>query len=84
MKLLLDGSIPRPLIASFPAEFEVRMVYAMGWASSENGELLELASEHGFDVLITADRGIEYQQNLKHLPLPVVVMLAHRTRVQKL
>ena len=84
MKLLLDESIPRHLGTSFPDGFEVSTVQRMGWAGSKNGELLELAAAHDFDAFITADRGIEYQQNPDGLPLPVVVLLARRTRIQEL
>ncbi len=56
----------------------------MGWAGRSNGDLLKLAAAHDFDAFITADQGIEYQQNLDDLPIPVVVMIASRTRVQEL
>ena len=56
----------------------------MGWAGRSNGDLLRLAGAHGFDAFITADQGIEYQQNLDTLPIPVVIMIASRTRVQEL
>ena len=84
MKLLLDESIPRQLRAHFPTAFNVRTVRQMGWAGSENGRLLELAADRGFDALITADQGIEYQHNLDELPIAVVVMIARRTRLQEL
>ena len=84
MKLLLDESVPRQLNAFFPNTFEVRTVQRMGWAGSKNGDLLRLAAAHGFDAFITADQGIEYQQNFDNRPLPVIVMIASRTRVQEL
>lgn len=56
----------------------------MGWAGSGNGALLRLAQASGFDAFITADQGIEYQQNLDCLPLPVLILIAHRTRVTEL
>ena len=84
MKLLFDESIPRQLGAYFLDRFEIQTTQQMGWAGSKNGDLLRLAASHGFDALITADQGIEYQQNLESLPIPVVVMIASRTRVQEL
>lgn len=39
---------------------------------------------HGFDAFVTADQGIEHQQNLEKLPIPVIVMIAPRTRLQEL
>ena len=84
MKLLLDESVPRPLGAHFPTSFEIRTVQRMGWSGRSNGDLLRLAASHEFDGFITADQGIEYQQNLDNLPLPVIVFIAPRTRVQEL
>ena len=84
MKLLFDESVPRQLGVYFPDRIEVQTAQQMGWAGSKNGDLLRLAASHGFDALITADQGIEYQQNLESLPIPVVVMIASRTRIQEL
>lgn len=84
MKLLLDESVPKRLGSFFPGEFEVHTVQQMGWTGSSNGDLLRLASAHGFDVLITVDRGIEYQQNLSYLTIPVIIMIAHQNRLQEL
>lgn len=83
MKLLLDESVPRPLGTRFPERFEI-LVQQMGWTGSSNGELLRLAADDDFAALITADQGIEYQQNLKNLTIPVIVLIAHRTRFQEL
>ena len=80
MKLLLDESVPRRLGSCFPVPYEVRTVPEMGWAGTGNGALLRLAADHGFEALVTVDRGIAYQQNLDDLPIPVVVMLAFRNR----
>ena len=77
MKLLLDESVPRRLAASFPASFTLRTVQEMGWAGTGNGLLLQLAAAEGFEVLVTVVRGIEHQQNVSELPIPVIIMLAH-------
>lgn len=84
MKLLLDESIPRKLASCFPSEIEVRTVPQMDWAGTKNGKLLALAAEAGFEALVTADRGIEYQHNPKSLPLSVVILQSYRTRFQDL
>jgi len=84
MKLLLDEQVPRQLAASFPDEFEVLTVQQMGWAGTKNGQLLQLASEHKFVALITADKNMEYQQNLADLPVIVIVLIAHGNRLQEL
>ena len=83
-KLLLDESVPRPLAASFSPQFDVLTVQEMGWAGSQNGRLMQLASEHGFDALITVDQGFEYEQNPATLPIPVIILIAVRSRVQDL
>ena len=84
MKVLLDESTPRRLTSSFPGSFEIRTVRQMGWAGCGNGESLRLAADHEFDSLITVDQGFEYQQNVADLPIPVVIMIARRTRLHEL
>ena len=84
MRLLLDESVPGPLGSYFPSSYQVETVQHMGWAGRSNGDLLALAAESGFDAFVTADQGIEYQQNLDQLSLPVVVLIAHRTRLREL
>ena len=84
MKLLLDESVPKRLGSFFPSELKVRTVQQMGWAGSSNGDLLRLASAHGFDALVTVDRGIEHQQNREHLTIPVIIMIAHQNRLPEL
>ena len=62
MRILLDESLPRRLSLEFP-EHEVQTVQRCGWAGLKNGALLKVASE-GFQVLLTGDQNIQYQQNL--------------------
>ena len=68
----------------FPETFELRTVQQMGWAGTKNGDLLKQAAARGFDALVTADQGIEYQQNPNTLPIAVLVLIASRTRIQEL
>ena len=84
MNVLLDESIPKRLASSFPDSFQTRTVQQMGWAGRGNGELLRLAVENGFAALVTVDQGFAYQQNLRELPIPVIIMTAGRTRFQEL
>ena len=56
----------------------------MDWAGTTNGELLHRAAIGGFDALVTVDRGFEYQHNVSELPIPVVILVALRNRVQGL
>jgi hypothetical protein len=55
----------------------------MGWASIENGELLALASQ-AFDVFVTVDRNLAFQQNLAALPIPVIILQARTNRLADL
>ncbi len=55
----------------------------MGWTSLGNGALLRQAAVE-FDALLTADQNIEFQQNLKMLPLAVVVLVASSNRIEAL
>ena len=84
MKLLLDEQVPVRLARSFPEQFEVRTVRQMGWASVKNGALLRLAAENGFRALVSADKNMEYQQNLKELAIPVIVLTAKDNRLPAL
>ncbi len=84
MKLPLDESVPRRLAGDFPESFTLHTVQEMGWTGAENGLLLSLAAGRGFAAFIRVDRGIEHQQNANELPIPVVIMIAARNRMQEL
>jgi hypothetical protein len=73
MRILLDESLPNP-IRSMLMGHVVRTVVECGWEGVSNGKLLALAAA-SFDVMLTADRNIKYQQNLKTLPVAVVVLV---------
>jgi hypothetical protein len=77
-RVLLDENLPRKLRRELP-EFAVRTVQEEGWASLVNGELLSRA-QHTFDVLLTADRRLQFQQNLSRFDIAVVVILTHDLR----
>ena len=82
MRLLLDESLPRGLKHEFLGH-EVKTVPEMGWAGRDNGELLELASP-GFDVFLTADQGIGYQQNVAGFDIAVITLAGRTNRVADL
>ena len=56
----------------------------MGWARCCDGKLPRRAANHGFDALGTVDQGFEQQRNVSERPIPVVSMIAVRTRLQEL
>lgn len=82
MRLLLDESLPRGLKGEFGSH-EVTTVTDMGWTGKDNGELLELASGQ-FDLFLTADQGIQYQQNLAGFDIAVVTLAAKSNRLKDL
>ena len=80
MRLLLDECVPRRLRREL-SDHEVHTVPEMGWAAKENGELLELASNF-FDVFITADQRLSYQQDVARFSIAVVVLVARRNKIE--
>ena len=80
MRILPDESLPKDL-APLISGHDVTTVRAAGWSSIKNGKLLSLAAAQ-FDVFITADRNLEFQQNLAALPIAVVVLFVRRTRME--
>jgi predicted nuclease of predicted toxin-antitoxin system len=76
MRILLDESLPHDL-AALIAGHDVSTVRDEGWASVKNGQLLALAATK-FEAFITADRNLEFQQNLAKLPIAVVVLVARK------
>jgi len=83
MRVLLDEQIPRHL-ANELTEHEVRTVQQQGWAGLTNGELLRRAAEEGFEVFVTADQKLEFQQNLARSGLRVLVLVARSNALEDL
>lgn len=84
MKILLDESLPRKLKYDFDKEHEVLSVKEQGWLGKKNGVLLKLMSEYSFDLFITVDKNLQYQQNLEPIPLTIVVLRASDNRRETL
>ena len=82
MKLLLDECIDRKLAREFP-DYDVKTVPQMGWAGVQNGQLLALA-EAEFDIFITVDRNLSFQQNLPQFNIAVIVLQAPSNRLADL
>jgi predicted nuclease of predicted toxin-antitoxin system len=82
MRILLDESLPNDL-ARLILDHQVSTVRHEGWTSVTNGKLLALAATK-FDAFITADRNLEFQQNLTKLPIAVVILVARKSLVQDL
>jgi predicted nuclease of predicted toxin-antitoxin system len=82
MKLLFDECVPKKLKRAIN-EHEVLTVSEMSWRGVKNGKLLALAA-HEFDVFVTVDQNMGYQQNLDLLPLPIIVLEATSNRLKDL
>ena len=82
MRILLDECLPRRLKRDLVGH-DSRTAPEMGWSSKRNGELLGLA-EVEFDVFITVDRNLSFQQDLRRLRLAVVVLFANSNRYSDL
>lgn len=79
MHVLLDEQVDWRLKRSFGPEHDVETVRERGWIGKRNGELLRAAAPD-FDVLLTMDRGIEYQQNLTAFDIAVILVRARSNR----
>lgn len=75
MKLILDENLPHQLRHELPGH-DCHTVAYMGWGGIENGELLKRAAAAGFEALLTKDANLQYEQNLVHLPIAVIVIRA--------
>jgi len=80
LKILLDHNLDRRL-KNHLTEYETATAQEQNWADVLNGELLALAEESGFDVLLTADTNIKSQQNLSNLKISILVLRAFNNRL---
>ena len=74
MKVLFDQGTPAPLRRVL-AGHSVETAYERGWSSLQNGEFITAAEGAGFEVLVTTDKNLKYQQNLAARTLSIVVLL---------
>jgi predicted nuclease of predicted toxin-antitoxin system len=74
MKILLDESLPRKLRYDFEETHEVITVRDKGWLGKKNGELFKLIAEEKFELFVTVDRNLSYQQNLEKIPFIIIVL----------
>jgi len=83
VKILLDECIPRKLKLSFPTH-DCSTVPQIGLSGKKNGELLLLATERGFQVFITVDQGIVYQQSPAGEGIAILILHAQSNRLADL
>lgn len=73
VKILFDANTPAPL-AGYLRGHQVTRADELGWQGLENGALLDVAERAGFDMLLTCDRNVRYQQNLTGRRLAVAIL----------
>ncbi len=79
MKILFDHCVPARL-RRLLAGHVVKTTAEMGWQNLQNGKLLAAAANH-FEVMLTVDRNLQYQQNLATLPIAVLVLVAESNKL---
>jgi predicted nuclease of predicted toxin-antitoxin system len=82
VRVLLDECIDWRLSRDIVGH-DVKTARQMGWSSIQNGELLALAAQH-FDVFVTVDRNLSFQQHLVTVPMAVLVLRAKTNRLADL
>ena len=77
MRVLLDHNV-NPRFAQLLPGHDVSHTYKLGWGELLNGDLIATAEASGFEVMITADKNLEYQQNLTGRNISIVVLNSQR------
>jgi hypothetical protein len=83
MRILIDECVPRRF-AREVVGYDVSTMQQIGWLGKKNGELLKLLVEHSFDVFITVDQNLQYQQNLKDTKISIIVLSSSTNRYDDL
>jgi hypothetical protein len=78
-RVLLDENVPHGLRLLLSGHTVITAAY-QGWAGKKNGALVALAEENAFDVMVTADQGLNYQQNMKGRKLALLVLSSGNKR----
>jgi len=73
MRILFDQGVPRGLAASLQSH-DVTEARKLKWERISNGALLKVAEDAGFDLLVTTDKNVRYQQNLSDRKISIVVL----------
>ena len=75
MRILFDQGTPVPLRRHLTSHV-VDTVFERGWSTLSNGELLDVAEQEGYELLITTDQNLRYQQHLANRQLAIIVLLS--------
>jgi hypothetical protein len=79
LKILIDECVPWP-IHNLLTGHTCQTAQQSGWAGKKNGELLQLAESNGFDLFLTADQNIRYQQNLSGRRIAILELSTNKLR----
>ncbi len=83
MKILLDECVTKRLKNQL-SEFEVYTVRELELSGIKNGKLMTYCVEHKFDILLTIDKNLMYQQNLEKYPVTIVVLNCFTSKIEEL
>jgi len=83
VRVLIDESPPRQLAREL-SPIDVATVTSQGWSGLTNGKLLAEARSAGFSALVTADRNLEFQQNIAQAGIGLIVTVARSNRMSDL
>lgn len=81
MNIIIDECVPYVVKKRLPHR-QIKTVQEMGWAGVKNGELLKLV-ETDFDVFITSDKNLRYQQNLQELTIAILLLPSNQVPIIK-
>ena len=83
MKILLDECVTKRL-KPYLSDFEVCTVREMNWSGVKNGELMSLCVANHFDIILTIDKNMIYQQNIEKYPITIVVFDSSTSKIEEL
>jgi predicted nuclease of predicted toxin-antitoxin system len=83
MKILLDECVTKRL-KTYLEEFEVYTVRELKLSGIKNGKLMTYCVENNFDILLTIDKNLSYQQNLDKYPVTIVVLNSVSSKLEEL
>jgi len=75
LKILFDQGVPVPLRGHFDSHI-VATAYERGWSNLTNGDLLAASEREGFDLIVTTDQNLKYQQKLAGRRAAILVLLS--------
>lgn len=73
MKILFDNGTPKPIAPSLTGH-DVTFARQIGWHELANGELIQQAEDAGYDLLLSTDKNIRYQQDLSGRKIALVIL----------